>query len=401
MRSKLNRFSFLRWPLAPLKQQVRVLPAGSKLHAHLAQADYSIRLLRYWWAGQALAQEARRLGRPLHVVDLGCERGWLKHFTPADAVAHWTGIDWNPNPEAQQAGYDELIQANADAPIPLPCAMADAVVSLHLFEHLPRPAATLSEVSRLLKPGAIFLGGTPTMPGIFAKLRERYFRRRFSRGGIVPGGHISCLSPGRWRRLATEMGLEVEFAVGSHAVRLTGSSFENSKLWVRINQLWGAFFPSLGSECYLRARRQKAWDFQAQPLAHGPARPRWLWAAAATTALAAALLLGLMGQKSACPVEQWLTDHQEGDDHFVVLAHESIPAGLAKRNDVSVVKEIAQLHSEIKKGAHLLVERRHIAQLASADLWVDSRLQTGKADYFLLRSNDSSGSPLRHYLYGM
>lgn len=404
-----HRFSFLRWPLAPLKKQVGSIPFPSKLNEHLAEADYSVRLLRYWWAGQALAEEALRLGRPLRVVDLGCERGWLKHFTPAGAVAHWTGVDWNPNPEAQQAGYDELVKANADAVIPLPSATADVVVSLHLFEHLPRPAATLAEVSRLLAPGGVFLGGAPTMPGILARLRERYFRRRFSQGRIVPGGHISCLSPGRWRWLAKEMGLEVEFAVGSHAVRMTGSFLENSKLWVRLNQFWGALFPSLGSECYVRARRQQAWDFQAQPLAHGRARPRWLWATAATAAL---VLMGFgvlnfpaLGDNHACPLDRWLASHQEGGDRFVVLAHENIPAHIAKRRDVTLVETLDHLkgHSESQTQAHLLVEKRHLAQLASADLdlSVDSRLSLGEADYYLLRNASNTGSPLRHYLYGM
>ncbi|MEY5010330.1 MAG: hypothetical protein RLZZ253_1469, partial [Verrucomicrobiota bacterium] len=72
-----HRFSFLRWPLFPLSKLVTGIQPKSKLGQHLAQAPYSIRLLRYWWAGQALAEEAERIGRPLRVLDLGCERGWL------------------------------------------------------------------------------------------------------------------------------------------------------------------------------------------------------------------------------------------------------------------------------------------------------------------------------------
>ena len=299
MTSLSARFAFLKWPLLPLKSHVHGVPAGSKLAGHLAQAKYSVRLLRYWWAGQALAEEARRLGRPLRVVDLGCERGWLKHFTPPEAVAHWTGVDWHPRPEAREvAGYDELLHANADAGLPLPAQMADALVSLHVFEHLPRPGATLAEVSRVLKPGGIFLGGAPTMPGVLARWRERYLRRRLRRGELTPGGHITCLSPGRWRALAREVGLETEFAVGSHAVRMTGSWLENFRLWVRLNQLWGALFPALGSECYLRARREPTWDFAAQSLPVGDGRPRLLWAVAAGVALALLVGLGLFGVRA-------------------------------------------------------------------------------------------------------
>lgn len=97
-----QRFPFLFFPLAPFRSLLARLPENSrtKLRAHLVEADDSVRLLRYWWAGQTLAAESKRLGRPIKVVDLGCERGWLRHFTPEGVVEKWIGLDWNPNREA-------------------------------------------------------------------------------------------------------------------------------------------------------------------------------------------------------------------------------------------------------------------------------------------------------------
>jgi len=407
------RFAFLKWPLRSLKSHVQGVPETSELADHLSKANYSVRLLRYWWAGQALAQEARRLGRPLRVVDLGCERGWLKHFTPPEAVAHWTGVDWNPRAEARAvAGYDELIHANFDAALPLPAHTADALVSLHVFEHLPRPGATLAEVSRVLKPGGIFLGGAPTMPGMLARWRERYLRGKLRRGEVAPGGHITCLSPGRWRTLASEVGLETEFAVGSHAVRMTGSWLENFRLWVRLNQLWGALFPSLGSECYLRARREPTWDFEAQPLPVGDGRPRLLWATAACAALALLVGLGLSGARalaespSEASIDRWLSAHQQGGDHFIVVLDDDIPARIAKRPDVTTVAGLDGLAAELRRnnGAHVVIERSHLPDIKNTDwadqLTVDSRLAGAGRDFYLLRFKSTLGTSLRHYLNG-
>jgi SAM-dependent methyltransferase len=394
-----------------LSEHANRVPAGSKLAEHLGKSAYSLRLLRYWWAGQALAEEARALGRPLTVVDLGCERGWLKHFTPPEAVERWIGVDWNPRAEAQTvAGYDEVLHANMDAELPLSSQIADAVVSLHVFEHLPRPGSTLAEVSRLLRSGGIFLGGAPTMPGFLAYWRERYFRRRFLRGEVQPGGHITCLSPRRWRQIAGEVGLDVEFAVGSHAVRMTGGWLENFLPWVRLNQLWGALFPALGSECYLRARCQPAWDFQPVSLRGDRPRRRLLWASAAVGAcallVASAMHLSGFSWRDHCPVSDWLSIHQTGSDHFLVLADDDIPERVTQRADVTHVASIDHIADRFRKNqaAHILVEGSQIAALARSivaqDLAIDSRLVLEDTDYFLLRHEDATESSFTHYLFG-
>lgn len=415
-----RRFPFLSWPLQPLREMVPPVPAGSLLDKHLGQAAYSVRLLRYWWAGQALAEEAARLGRPLVVVDLGCERGWLKFFTPAGAVARWIGLDWNPRDDARKAGYDEVLHANFDEALPVASGEADAVVSLHVFEHLPRPAATLTEVARLLRPGGIFLGGAPTMPDWLARQRERYFRKKLEAGELVPGGHITVLSPDRWKNLAHDTGLEIEFATGSHAIRMTGSGLENSRLWVRLNQLWGGLFPSLGSECYLRARRRQPWVERAIPLPKGGGRPRLAWAAAALTLLGTAGWLvsqcwpiarpsvaGEVPVRPPCEVDRWLEAHQDGQTVFFVVEDPDIPAEVLARGDVQMIRtpEEALVRLRESSHGHLLVESsdllppdQELGRLGS--LGIDSRLASGRGNFFLLRTREAGDGSLHHYLKG-
>lgn len=409
----LSRFSFLSFPLHPFTETLAKLPAQSatRLKQHLENAAFSMRLVRYWWAGQALARESRRQGRPLQVVDVGCERGWLKHFTPDGVVDRWIGLDWNPRDEVHKlAGYDEVHHANFDETLPLPSGLADAVVSLHVFEHLPRPGATIAEISRLLKPGGIFLGGSPTMPHWLARLRESYFRRRLHQGRLAHGGHITVLSPSRWQNLALDAGLTPEFVTGSHLIRSTGSRLENYRWWLRLNQFWGGLFPALGSEVYMQARRTPAWVSSSDKLSsHDPHwRPLWLGLGAAVFALlitGAAMLVADHGQDTRPQsLAAWLDAHQNGSDIFVVAdstLHDMISGRQDTRHASSHQDLVEFMHKH--PGAHVLLSMAAALELIQSGepaLWkVDSRLDLDHHDYLLLRMSDG-GTPLPEYLRG-
>lgn len=405
-----QRFPFLSYPLVSFRQLAKTLPldAKTKLRQHLEEADYSVRLLRYWWAGQALSVESKRLGRPLHVVDLGCERGWLKHFTPEGVVDRWVGLDWNPQGEVTKlARYDEVHHANFDEPLPLANGIADAVVSLHVFEHLPRPGATMAEVSRLLKPSGIFLGGAPTMPNWLARLRERYFRKQLHAGNLPAGGHITVLSPERWRSLATDVGMETEFVTGSHAFRRTGSPLENQRWWIRLNQLWGALFPSLGSEAYTQARRSAPWVAQTERL--GPEDPHWrkTWIALGAAAVIALAFFSTRAISHFLKADEqqmtaWISAQQQGSDVFLVseppLRHiADTRADTFYADSEKAISALLNQHPH----AHLLVSLPAAIHLASStDQWrIDSRLDLSSTDYLLLKRS-SQGTPLTEYLRG-
>lgn len=405
------RFSFLQYPLLPLGSigaDPRVVRSNEFIR-HLAQSRYSIRMLRYWWAGQSIAAESRRQKRPLVVVDLGCERGWLKHFTPAGCVSRWIGLDWKPNPEATELmRYDQVLQANFDETLPVEAGTADAVVSLHVFEHLPRPGATMAEVARILKPGGVFLGGAPTMPDWIARRREDYFRRRHRQGLIAPGGHITVLSPDRWKTLATNTGLDIDFVTGSHLMRMTGSRLENWKWWVRLNQAWAALFPSLGSECCVQARRaQTRQEYTPLSAKDNHWRPAWLGlgGVAACLLLFASVVVGSAIHDSRCErLADWIAAHQDGDEFFIVPSRygqvgEKVGPEVAHASDLPRMLALADRHPH----AHLLVsldEAVSVLQLQPGSWCIDSRHEWYGRDYLLLRQMQwmRGGTPLGEYL---
>lgn len=396
----LQSLRLVRSPLQPFAEVVRNSRDFSSpaLMKQLGAGRYPIRMLRYWWAAAALASEARRRGRPLRVVDLGSGKGWLKAFTPPGCVEEWIGVDWEPRRAAlDKAGYHRVVEANFDEKLPLETASVDAVVALHVFEHLPRPGFTISEVSRILRTGGTFFGGAPTMPGPMAALREKWFRRRFRQGKIRPGGHVNSLAPGRWKRLAYEVGLETELVTGSHALRATGAGLENCSWWIRLNQFWGACFPALGSECFMLARREASMVVAPVPLHSAPTWKMRPYAIGLACLAVIALLGGLIGaltdrsESFDQRMTEWIDRQQDGNDLFYVDAA-SLTPGLTTRSDVRALAGPSDIqhYAEIKLDPHLLLPSEALAQWASElekkQFFITSHYSLDGRDFYLLET---------------
>lgn len=249
-----DRFALLHYGLDRFCDLNEARFDGFPLRDRVRATRYPIRALRYWWPTCAIAAEAATLDREPVVVDAGCNRGQLARFAKGAGVrARWTGLDVLRRPEAE-SHYDDIVCCDIDEEVPLPTGMADVVVCLHVLEHLPDPARTVSELARLLRPGGLLCLATPVSGRGIAWMRQRVFNRRQP---FLPDGtsrHVQAFWPRKLRCLATDAGLYLEFAASSHIIRLSGWRIENSPLWLRMNQAAGALLPSLGQEYMVAAR---------------------------------------------------------------------------------------------------------------------------------------------------
>ena len=124
-----------------------------------------------------------------HVLDLGCGRGGL-----VEQLGH---------PLVQMAGVDpdELSLREHRLALPRAAALSDAlpfaansfdvVFASWLLEHLQRPLSTFAQISRILKPGGVFVFITPNIRhplsalnwglGRFSQLQGRLVERFYGR----------------------------------------------------------------------------------------------------------------------------------------------------------------------------------------------------------------------------
>ena len=148
------------------------------------------------------------------------------------------------------AGYDDVLQANAEAPdFSLPDSF-DTAICLHIFEHTSDPGAAMRKVAAAVRPGGSIIGSSPVLPNFLVGFRERQLRQSAQRFG-----HVTAFSPSRVRQLAKAAGLTIEFLSGAYFMRRKGFVFENSRAWLKFNLRWGRTFPSWPGEIHWLARK--------------------------------------------------------------------------------------------------------------------------------------------------
>jgi SAM-dependent methyltransferase len=253
---KYSRFRFVVKPLSPINQNEEIRKPDFPFSEDVRKRKYPVRALRYWWMHCVIEEEANRLGKPITIVDVGCDRGIIKRFIPPIKHAHWIGLDIDTNREGiHLAKYDELVRCDFDEQLALPDASVDIVICSHVLEHLPRPEFTMGEIARILRPGGMLLVGVPTAPKFIAQIREKQFAKELKSGKRKIGQHIHVFWLNRLRKLIEHAGLQVEFSTGTALIRKKGSKLEDYALWIRINQVWAALFPSLGQELCVQIRK--------------------------------------------------------------------------------------------------------------------------------------------------
>ena len=253
VRRKTSRAEAIRqvakWSLDRLDRQESLI----RTYTRLQGTRYPIKLLRYWFMYHLLVAEAKRLGRPLRVCEIGVDRGQMRHFASHAGLSEvecWDAVDVKPRRELHDVGYDEIYKLNAEDPDFRLDQRYDVIIALNLLEHLHEPEAALARFSGALVPGGIVIVGYP----VTLKLFQNFWQSRL-RKTARPFHHVSVFSPDRTIKMAAINGLKLDFLSGAFLMRRSGSCLENYRWWARLNLLFGAAFPSLGGELYWSMRK--------------------------------------------------------------------------------------------------------------------------------------------------
>ena len=149
---------------------------------------------------ESIYRELRRLREPASgpterlVLDVACGTGWFGRRVLRDAGANLRviGVDTSPS-MLDQAGRRRdrlgiprhrlsLLQADAQDMGPIADASVDELWLCGALHLIPRPERTLSEVARVLKPGAALL--CQTFVASNSRVARRMYRRLSGRSGF-------------------------------------------------------------------------------------------------------------------------------------------------------------------------------------------------------------------------
>ena len=177
---------------------------------------------------QRAAQFTQWLGPQKRLLDAGCRDGTLLRHYAARHRAVGCDIDAIALGRVQAAGIAPVVHVDLSQGLPFEDGAFDAVILGEVLEHLPDTMPVLSEISRVLRAGGLFLGSVPNA----FRLRNRLL---FASGRPFDPDptHVHWFSPRSLRPLLTRAGFEgIEFVfLESRYLRLSPRLFGNTMLW--------------------------------------------------------------------------------------------------------------------------------------------------------------------------
>lgn len=144
------------------------------------------------------------------VLDVGCGSGALLARLDGRA-GHRAGVELSATAAAAAAEVaDEVVNLPVTEPLPFLPASFDVVVCADILEHLPEPAAVLSAVAGLCRPGGAVVISVPNIAYWQARLRLLRGVWRYEPTGLFDSGHLRFLTRDTLAELVSGCGLAVE-----------------------------------------------------------------------------------------------------------------------------------------------------------------------------------------------
>ncbi len=113
----------------------------------------------------------RSVSRHARVLETGCGRGhflaWLGSHDYRDVL----GCDLENHLDEAHSGFDFRQADLSNEPIPCPDQTVDAVLSLHVIEHLENPWAYVRDLRRVLRPGGHLFIAYPSSKDFVSRVK--------------------------------------------------------------------------------------------------------------------------------------------------------------------------------------------------------------------------------------
>ena len=241
--------------LSPLRREDNILAFG----AELSSCKYRLTLARYASMAEFIRREAEPRKKPLKLLDIGCGEGRIILYGPFPGV-EFNGVDVRQSSLelARQRGYAHVVRGNLADTLSWKTAAFDVVICSHVLEHLQSPEKMVAEVSRVLKPGGLFIVGVPIcvwltrflrvrlLPLLAPQKRPEVLAARF--------GHVTFFTLPSLKALLKDFQIE---DVRGFRFRSAGRylPLENWRWYYRFNTAWGRLCPRLTSEINVVARK--------------------------------------------------------------------------------------------------------------------------------------------------
>jgi len=244
---------------------------------------YRLRQARYHAIGEDIsrlaAEQQRRTGRPLDMLDVGCGDGISMRYIevhPGSEHIQFHGVDLFPRGMHRIYKPDLWRLHRADLELGLHNVESnayDVVVCEQVLEHLHDCDTAVAELVRVLRPGGLLVVGVPIF-AFGAHLVRKHLVPRLDRwlGVKKIRGHVQAFSKRTFVKLLEATGeLEVEGVRGFRFI--SGGPLrplEYCRWWWQLNRRLGAIFPSLCVEMQVLARKKQRVARAAVP--HEPRR---------------------------------------------------------------------------------------------------------------------------------